>query len=451
MASQTAPGRSSTDTVIVVGAGGCGLVAALAGAQRGAQVLLLEKTDSPGGTTALSHGGVIASGTRFQRQAGIEDDPGQLVQEILRRNGGQSDIGVTERLAQRSAGVVEWLADLTGVEFEVSLRQVGHSAPRSHTWGSGPVLIQHLMAAVERQENLRLRCSTAAVSLDLDDGGAVTGVVTEGGVIAGAKVILAAGGFGASHDLLSQYIPKAADMPYEGHHGSTGDGLRMGMAAGGAAEDLGAFQPYPAYFTPLRLPVPQDVLHLGGIQVDEHGRRFVDETKFPGLLGAKRLELPSEEAYEIFDERVYESARGALAKVIDAGILEKGKTVKELAQGLGVDPLGLDQTIREYNAAAAQGRDEFGRTVSASLGLPLYGVKVWVALYHTQGGLKVNTNAQVLRPDGSVVPNLYAGGGAATAVSGPGPAGYLPGNGLFTALGLGKLAGEHAADSLRLA
>ena len=159
MASRQARDRSPSDAVIVVGAGGCGLVAALAGAQKGAQVLLLEKTDSPGGTTALSHGGVTASGTRFQRQAGIEDDPGRLVQEILRRNDGQSDIGLTERLAQRSAGVVEWLADLTGVEFEVSMRQVGHSVPRSHTWGSGPVLIQHLMAAVERQENLRLLCS----------------------------------------------------------------------------------------------------------------------------------------------------------------------------------------------------------------------------------------------------------------------------------------------------
>ena len=129
-------------------------------------------------------------------------------------------------------------------------------------------------------------------------------------------------------------------------------------------------------------------------------------------------------------------------------MLFKGDSVRELAGRLRIDPEGLESTIREYNATAERGTEQFGRSVSTPLGLPLYGVKVWVALHHTQGGLLVNTDAQVLRPDGSTTPNLYAGGGAAVGVSGPGPEGYLPGNGLLQAIGLGKRAADHAAGSL---
>jgi fumarate reductase flavoprotein subunit len=184
---------------------------------------------------------------------------------------------------------------------------------------------------------------------------------------------------------------------------------------------------------------------MGGIQVDERGWRFANETLFPGGLGAKMLDLPGKHSYEIFDEYIYQAAQDRLAKVAEAGILEKADTADELGSRLGVDPIALARTIERYNNCAGGGVDEFGRTVLAPLGLPLFGIEVWVAMYHTQGGLKVNTNAQVLRPDGSLVPNLYAGGGTASGISGSGADGYFPGNGLLAALGLGKLAGEHAA------
>ena len=139
-----------------------------------------------------------------------------------------------------------------------------------------------------------------------------------------------------------------------------------------------------------------------------------------------------------------------LARFFADGLLLKGETPEELADKLGIDVEGLKQTIEEYNARAAVGdKDNFGRVLPEPLRAPYYGIKVTVALYHTQGGLKVNADGQVLRADGSIIPNLYAGGGVAVGVSGKGLEGYLPGNGLLASLGLGMLAAEYAVASLR--
>jgi fumarate reductase flavoprotein subunit len=255
--------------------------------------------------------------------------------------------------------------------------------------------------------------------------------------------------------LLSKYIPKAVGIPFPGHHGSTGDGIKMGLEIGAALENMGAFQPYPAYLGPGKRAVPPEVALSGGIMVDLTGKRFVDETRYPGGLGVKMLDLPDKQAYEIFDERIFRLHRDApglrnLARFFADGLLLKGETPEELADKLGIGVEGLKQTIEEYNARAAAGdKDNFGRVLPEPLRPPYYGIKVTVALYHTQGGLKVNADGQVLRADGSIIPNLYAGGGVAVGVSGKGLEGYLPGNGLLASLGLGMLAAEHAVASLR--
>jgi fumarate reductase flavoprotein subunit len=188
--------------------------------------------------------------------------------------------------------------------------------------------------------------------------------------------------------------------------------------------------------------------------VDAAGRRFVDETRYPGGLGTKMLDLPGKQAYEIFDERIFHLHRDApglrsLGRLFDAGLLLKAETAAELAGKLGINAEGLEQTIRECKSlAAGNEKDAFGRVLPQPLERPYYGIKVTVALYHTQGGLKVNADGQVIRADGSIIPNLYAGGGVAAGVSGKGLEGYLPGNGLLASLGLGMIAAEHAVASL---
>jgi fumarate reductase flavoprotein subunit len=446
---------SVASDIIVIGAGGCGLMAALVAANNGAQVLLLEKTDKPGGGTAFSSKGIRASGSRVQREAQIDDSPELYAQDILRRNNNESDAVLTKQLTAISGRVADFLADVAGIEFELGEFAFGHSTARSHSWKADKTITEFLFEAVERERNIQVRFSTPVLSLRQEANGAVTGVVTEDGIITGRKVILASGGFGASPELLSQYIPKAVDIPFPGHFGSTGDGIKMGLAAGAATENMGAFQPYPAYVGPGKRAVSPEVALSGGIMVDSGGKRFVDETRYPGGLGTKMLELPGKQAYEIFDERIYQLHGNIpglrnLAGLFNSGLLKKAQTLRELGTKLGIDGGGLQQTIHDYNRAVSGDRDAFGRMLREPFNAPFYGIKVTVALYHTQGGLKVNVEGQVLRPDNSIIPNLYAGGGVATGISGTGLEGYLPGNGLLASLGLGMIAGEHAAEALKV-
>src|SRR5918999_1236476 len=356
---------SAASDIVIVGAGGCGLMAALVAAKKGAQVLLLEKTDKPGGGTAFSSKGIRAAGSRRQRELKIPDSPELYAQDILRRNNNESDVVLTRRLAETSCRVADFLADAAGIEFDLGEFPFGHSAQRSHSWKVDKRITDFLFEAVEREKNIQVRFSTAVLSLEQEASGAVTGVVTKDGVIAARKIILA-----------------------------------------------------------------------------------------PGGLGTKMLDLPGKQAYEIFDERIYQRQRNApgprnLASFLDEGILNRAETAEELAGKLAIDAGGLKQTIRDYNdSAASGGKDAYGRMLPEPFNAPFYGIKVTVALYHTQGGLKVNPNGQVLRADGSIIPNLYAGGGVAVGVSGKGLEGYLPGNGLLASLGLGMIAAEHALASL---
>ena len=440
--------------IIVIGAGGCGLMAALVAAKKGARVLLLEKTDKPGGGTAFSSKGIRAAASRRQRELKIEDSAALYAEDILRRNNGESDAILTRRLAENSGRVADFLTDEAGIEFQIGEFAFGHSAQRSHSWKEDKAITDFLFAAVEREKNIEVRFSTPVLALERDAGGAVVGVETKDGILTARKIILASGGYGASPELLSKYIPKAVGIPFPGHHGSTGDGINMGLEIGAAVENMGAFQPYPAYIGPGKQAVPPEVALSGGIMVGAAGRRFVDETRYPGGLGIKMLDLPGKQAYEIFDERIFQLHRDApglrsLARLLDAGLLLKAETPAELAGKLGINAEGLKETIRECNALAAGGQeDAFGRILPQPLEGPYYGIKVSVALYHTQGGLKVNADGQVVRADGSIIPNLYAGGGVAVGVSGRGLEGYLPGNGLLASLGLGMIAAEHAVASL---
>jgi fumarate reductase flavoprotein subunit len=436
--------------LIVVGAGGCGLMAALVAAKKGARVLLLEKTDKPGGGTAFSSKGIRAAASRRQRELKIEDSAALYAEDILRRNSGESDAVLTQRLAENSGRVADFLTDEAGIEFQIGEFAFGHSAQRSHSWKEDKTITDFLFAAVEREKNIEVRFSTPVLAFERDAGGAVVGVRTNDGSLWARNIILASGGFGASTELLSKYIPKAVGIPFPGHHGSTGDGIKMGLEIGAAVENMGAFQPYPAYIGPGKRAVPPEVALSGGIMVDAAGRRFVDETRYPGGLGIKMLDLPGKQAYEIFDERIFQLHRNApglrsLGRLFDAGLLLKAETPAGLAGKLGINAEGLEQTIRECDALAAGGeKDAFGRVLPQPLEGPYYGIKVTVALYHTQGGLKVNVDGQVIRADGSIIPNLYAGGGVAVGVSGTGLEGYLPGNGLLASLGLGMIAAEHA-------
>ena len=431
------------------------MVAALAAAKRGVEVLLPEKGAEPAGNTVRSTSLIPAAGTRFQREAGILDDTsGLMAQDIFEKNNYESDPELTRLLCEGSAPLVEWLADEAGCEMvcftdflypgQSRLRMHG---PKTHY---GSELARQLESAVRNEPGVELLKNTPVDDL-VWDGKRVSGVETSDGAIEARAVILALNGFGGNREMVEEYLgSKAAAALYYGSPNNTGEGIRWGLAFGAATEHMGSYQGHASVAAPDGPLVTWGVVVNGAILINRNGERFGDEmigySEFAGAVMAQ----PGGEAWEIFDRGVYEASRGTrFDEVVGAGKVMRYETVEELAETLGLPVDVLAKTVEDTNRSIRGevpdpfGRGEFG---DGPLESPFYGIHVRGALFHTQGGLKVDSCARVLRPDGSPILGLYAGGGTAVGISGKGYKGYSSGNGLLAATVLGKVSGEAAAE-----
>ena len=446
--------------VIVVGSGGCGLTAAIAAAQGGVEVFVLEKQARPWSNTSRSYGMIPAAGTRFQREAGVEETPEDFANDIFEKNHHASDPETTLHLCRTAPKLVEWLVDEVGanLQFVDDFTYPGHSAHRMHAPPNrtGAELHADLKRGAEAQSDIELVTDAPVASLVTDDNDAAIGVVVQRGNaqerLRCKKVILACNGFAGNAEMVKQYIPEMASALYFGGEGNTGEGILWGMELGAEVAFMDAYQAHGSVATPHEVLITYALIAEGGFQVNRDGKRFGTELQGYSERALEVLAQSDGLAWDIYDERLhrlgmtFEDYRDAL----DAGAIKKADSVDDLGVQLGVDVEGLAQTFNNFNAAAGGGQsDEQGRTEHQPLQAPLYGVKVTGALFHTQGGLKVDFDARVLRKDGISIPNLYAGGGVAAGVSGYGAGGYLSGNGLLTALGYGMLAGQHAARAIK--
>ena len=440
--------------LIVVGAGACGMVGAIAAARRGLRVLLLDKGDEPAGNTVRSTGLIPAAGTRFQREAGIEDDsPERMAQDILKKNNHESDPEITRLLCEESGPLVEWLSDEAGCEMVcfTDFLYPGHSRLRMHgpPTGYGTELAAALERAVRGEPRIDLLTGAPAAGL-MWDGSRVTGVKTGDGNVEAGAVLLALNGFGANERMVRHHLgARVADAVYYGSPNNTGEGIVWGADLGAATEHMGAYQGHASVAFPDGPLVTWGVVVNGAILINRHGRRFGNEMVGYSEFAAEVMSQPGAEAWEIFDEEVYEASRDTrLKEVLEAEKVHRFDSLEEMGSVFGLPPEALAETIEETNRCARGAEaDPFGREGFAGgpLETPFFGIHVRGALFHTQGGLKVDEKARVLRENGTVVPGLYAGGGTAAGVSGSGHAGYSSGNGLLAAAVLGKVAGEHAA------
>jgi len=433
--------------VVVIGGGAAGLVAALSAAERGAAAVVLERDRLPRGSTALSAGLVPAAGTRFQRAKGIEDSPERFAADIAAKSKGAADPRVLAAVTAAAGPALEWLADRHGLPFEVitDFLYPGHSAHRMHGLPSrsGAELMDRLLAAVEAA-SIPVLVEAHATTLFAEPDGRLRGVAASrpGGEerVGARSVVLACNGYGGNRELVRRHIPGLAGALWFGHPGNTGDALAWGEALGAAAANLSGHQGHGSVAHPHGILITWAVMMEGGIQVNARGERFSDETEGYSEQAERVLAQPGGIAWDVFDARIaaiarqFEDFRAAEA----AGAVLTAPTVAALAAAMHVPQAPLAAELAE-----ARGRDRFGRDWSATAPLspPFHAVRVTGALFHTQGGLVIGPDARVLRPDGSALPNLFAAGGAASGLSGPTAAGYLSGNGLLTAVALGRIAG----------
>ena len=444
--------------VLVVGAGGCGLAAAIAAFDAGASVAILEKREYPGGNSSLSTGSVPGAGSRFQKEAGIADSPEHMIAD-LERTAGHSELpALTRRMATISASLCEWLVDDVGARMALitDYCHVGHTVPRLHAPVSrrGQDLVDDLLAAVAKRD-IPLVTNNAVSTLYVDDSGAVVGAAVTGpgieaSYIGARNVILATNGFAANRELVQKYCNEIAGAEYFGALGSEGEAVLWGQQLDAGVANMRAYQGYAAVAYPHGSLLSWTTIEKGGILVNARGERFGDEGL--GYSGyAKSVLAQDGPVYAVFDDRIkaLASKEEEFQELVDHNGIKGSDSVEGLAALFALPAQSLARTVADYNAAAqGNSQDIFNRK---QFGMAPLAGKLWICrvtpgLFHTQGGLVVDDVGRVLRSDGSAIPGLYAGGGAAAGISGSaGAEGYCSGNGLLTAIGLGYLAGRAAA------
>lgn len=445
--------------ILVIGAGGCGLAAAIAGHDAGASVAVLEKQERPGGNSSLSTGSVPAAGSRFQREAGIDDDPERMVRDLMGIAKETDDLDLVRRLAGVSAETVEWLVDEVGARIALvtAYKHIGHSVPRLHAPVSrrGQDLVDDLVSAVEKRD-IPIAVGNNAVGLIVEDGAVQGAIVETGGTrseIRAGKTILSVNGFAGNPDLVRRFCPEIAGAEYFGARGSTGEAILWGETIGADFANMAAYQGYAAVAYPQGSLLSWTTIEKGGFMIGDDARRFGDESL--GYSGYARIVLGRRgDTYAVFDQKIFDVAAGEeeFLELWKYAGLKRGETPEEIAQIVGLDGAALADEVAAYNRAAGGEADRFGRR---DFGLgplkgPFYICRVVPGLFHTQGGLKVDGDGRVLRPAGKPVANLFAGGGAAAGISGrSGALGYASGNGLLSAIALGRLAALAAARELR--
>jgi fumarate reductase flavoprotein subunit len=436
--------------LLIVGAGAAGLCAALAASEAGVEPVVIERDAVPSGSTALSAGLIPAAGTRFQRERGIEDTAKLFAEDIRRKSHGEADAKLVRAVAESAGPTVEWLADAHALPFEVitDFNYPGHSAHRMHGLPSrtGAELINRLRAAVEARD-IPILTGRVCETLFADEDGFIEGVEISGGETIGCgALVLACNGYGGNAGLVRRHIPEMGEALYFGHPGNQGDAILWGEALGARLGSLSGYQGHGSVATPHNILITWAAITEGGFQVNAQGRRFHNESLGYSEAAAQVLRQPGGIAFDIFDARI----AGVARQFEDFKNAEKARavvtadTLEALADRIAVP---TDVLKEELNAIELGKPDRFGRVFEKQLAAPFCAIKVTGALFHTQGGLAIDTQAaRVLRQNGKPFDNLFAAGGAAAGVSGSQASGYLSGNGLLTATVFGRIAGTSAAN-----
>lgn len=438
--------------IVIIGAGGAGLTAAIEATQNGAKVIVVEKMPMVGGNTKYATGGLNAAETSVQKDKGIDDTVAIFIEDTMKGGGNINNPELVKVLAERSAETVEWLmsigADLTDVG-----RMGGASKDRTHRPTGGAPVGQHVvdvLYAKAQELGIEVLLESKVVEI-IGDSTAVNGVVVEtanGNFNINSKaVIIATGGFSADNELVSQFDPALKGYGTTNHPGATGDVLSFAKNLNLSYVDMEQIQTHPTVMPSNNYMITEAVRGNGAILVNREGKRFVNELDTRAVVSDALLAQEGASGYLFFDQSVRESLK-AIDGYYNKGFLIEGETIEAIAAELNVDPAVLQETVETYNTYVAGGTDtDFARQDmprSLSVG-PYYAVEVAPAIHHTMGGLKITTNGEVLNDSDVVVNGLYAAGEVTGGVHGNN---RLGGNAMADITIFGRIAGKNAAQSV---
>ena len=485
--------------VVIIGAGGGGLSAALEAVNQGAShVIVLEMTAKTGGALNYTSGSMSAAGTIIQKEEGIEDSVESYIADIMKNGsdfGGQPSLELVTLYANQAAEVFDWL-------YESGLKDNTYSVDRA-TGNRAVFAPEHALYSVQRtykpspddktkyksaahevldtlvnaDERITVLTNTKATELVANDKGQVLTVVAEGpdgevSYTASKAIIVCTGGYSANCKLMAQYVPYGEEYLAGGAPGSDGNGLLLMQKVGGALNEasMSAIPTFPMGLQSKDNPKTGSIANTyafktGGIVVNQEGNRFCNETESnPAVREVALEEQPGAVQYDIFTDKILEDLRAANgAYFYDAYFAEEGQpgahvkvtagSIGELAEKIGVPAENLAATVEAYNAAVeAGGTDEFGRlydgtktayniAVNKIEGDTYYAVPLHALCVMTLGGITANENMQVLDENGTPIPGLYAAGEVVGGIWGKFVSG---GTGVMGPIVFGKIAARHA-------
>ena len=486
--------------VVVVGAGGAGMTAAITAAGEGKSVVILESQSMVGGNSVRATGGMNAGKTVYQDEnefgesAGVEKtlktaaekyadnetitalaktvseqwaayqanptgyfDSVELMElDTMIGGKGINDPELVETLCANSADAIDWL-DEHGITLHNVSSFGGASVKRIHrpvnaegkTLSVGSYMIPLLQENCEKA-GVKMMLDTTATEILTDANGAAVGVKATGAsgetVTVNAKaVVLASGGFGANLDMVVKYKPELKGFMTTNAAGIQGQGIEMAQAIGAATVDMDQIQIHPTVEANTAALITEGLRGDGAILINEEGQRFIDEVGTRDVVSAAEIAQTGSYSWLVVDQAMVD-ASSVIQGYIKKGYTVTGATYEELGKAMGVDAAAFAETMEKWNGyVEAKNDPDFGRTSFANPlnTAPYYAVKVTAGVHHTMGGLKINANTEVLNEKGEVIPGLFAAGEVTGGVHG---ANRLGGNAVADFTVFGRIAGAAASD-----
>ena len=457
LGSEEAPKEEKTveTDIVIIGAGGAGMAAAIMAHQAGMNFVILEKMPYVGGNTTKATGGMNAAETHYQKEQGIEDSKALFAADTMKGGHAKNDPLLVATLANSSAEAIEWLdsigADLPKISFSggASVNRIHAPADGS---GVGNYLVDRFSAKLA-ELGVPVMLNTKATELLADTEGKICGVKAEGPdafyTFNCKAVILASGGFGANEDMYTQYRPDLKGTVTTNAPGATGDGIVMAQALGADLVDIGEIQLHPTVEQTTSMLITESVRGDGAILVNQAGVRFTNELLTRDAVSAAELAQEGQYAYILFDQNLRDHLK-AIEKYVKADLTKQADTIEGLAEQLGIDPATLAKTLADWNEIVKNQRDtEFGRTTGMNADLttpPYYAIKIAPGIHHTMGGVKIDVAAQVINTEGKPIPGLFAAGEVTGGVHG---GNRLGGNAVADIVIFGRIAAQSAIEYVK--
>ena len=491
---------STVDTdIVIVGAGGAGMTAALTATSEGKSVVIVESQPMVGGNSVRATGGMNAGKTVYQDEnefgesAGVEKtlktaaekyadnetitalaatvaeqwaayqanptgyfDSVELMElDTMIGGKGINDPALVETLCSNSADAIDWLGE-QGITLHSVSSFGGASVKRIHrpvdaegkTLSVGSYMIPLLEENCQKA-GVQMMLNTTATEILTDDNGAAVGIKATGAsgetiTINAKAVVLTTGGFGANLDMVVEYKPELKGFMTTNAPGILGQGIKMAQAIGADTVDMDQIQIHPTVEANTAALITEGLRGDGAVLINAEGKRFIDEVGTRDVVSAAEIAQTGSYSWLVVDQAMVD-ASSVIQGYIKKGYTVTGETYEELGKAMGVDEAAFAETMNTWNGyVEAKNDPDFGRTSFANKldTAPYYAIKVTAGVHHTMGGLKINTNTEVLNENGEVIPGLFAAGEVTGGVHG---ANRLGGNAVADFTVFGRIAGAAAS------